>query len=321
MTTDINDPREKGNMGKQSRISLLFEFLCDSTKACLGRIRQILTARNLAAGGFVIAIICFIFLANTQYMFFDKGFYYDEYEKLGVYSRISEGTAEMMTEDMLGFITGSSDSLTDMFNEKEKAHLGDVRRLFFANWLVLASLLAIMLLLALYINYTNRSSGSQVSPDPDFHTYSGLKADHQADSKTRSQLDSQANLQTGLQVDPQTDRKAKKELKQDRKQKTRERISTLKKLKTVYGKILVQQGFVMSGILVFSFIVRRSFSFFFTAFHRMFFSGSSWLFNPETDMMIVLLPQHFFVHATAAIVIRSFLFCIALSALGFFIKK
>lgn len=46
--------------------------------------------------------------------------------------------------------------------------------------------------------------------------------------------------------------------------------------------------------IVVALIVRNNFYFFFAAFHRIFFNNDKWLFNPQTDPIITILPEEYF---------------------------
>lgn len=60
----------------------------------------------------------------------------------------------------------------------------------------------------------------------------------------------------------------------------------------------------------------------FVAFHQIFFPGKqNWIFNPETDRIITILPQQFFINAGMLIVGASALVSAALVALGVRKKK
>jgi integral membrane protein (TIGR01906 family) len=91
----------------------------------------------------------------------------------------------------------------------------------------------------------------------------------------------------------------------------------LKKL----GDILILQGILMAALLLISFLLRKAFNFFFIMFHKLLFSNDLWLLDPNTDKLIVLLPEQFFIHTTAAILIRSLAVCTILLLIGLVISR
>ena len=87
-------------------------------------------------------MIIFTFLSCINYWSFNKSFYKNEYKKLGVaeYIGISEDDLNKTTDILLEFIKGENDSLDieckingmtrEVFNDREKAHMIDVRSLY-----------------------------------------------------------------------------------------------------------------------------------------------------------------------------------------------
>lgn len=87
-------------------------------------------------------MITFTFLSCINYWSFNKPFYKDEYKKLGVaeYIGISEDDLNKTTDILLGYIKGENDSLDieckingmtrEVFNDREKAHMIDVKNLY-----------------------------------------------------------------------------------------------------------------------------------------------------------------------------------------------
>lgn len=70
-----------------------------------------------------------------------------------------------------------------------------------------------------------------------------------------------------------------------------------------------------SFFLVIFFLIFLIFPFdrLFTAFHKVLFSNNLWLLNPETDRLIVLLPEKFFIDAAKGIILSSLFALISLS--------
>lgn len=89
---------------------------------------------------------------------------------------------------------------------------------------------------------------------------------------------------------------------------------------------LMAQGFLYGGIssLGFIFLVSVSalnFDSFFTKFHNIFFSNNLWLMNPETDMLIVMLPKAFFQSAMIKVLLLAAVFSVALLLIGLVLRR
>ena len=89
-----------------------------------------------------LSLITFTFFSCVNYWSFNKSFYKDEYKNLGVaeYIGISEDDLNKTTDILLSYIKGENDSLDieckingmtrEVFNDREKAHMIDVRSLY-----------------------------------------------------------------------------------------------------------------------------------------------------------------------------------------------
>lgn len=87
-------------------------------------------------------MIAFTFLSCVNYWSFNKNFYKNEYKKLGVaeYIGISEDDLNKTTDVLLGYIKGENKTLdiecringitSPVFNDREKAHMLDVKNLY-----------------------------------------------------------------------------------------------------------------------------------------------------------------------------------------------
>lgn len=87
-------------------------------------------------------MITFAFLSSVNYWSFNKNFYKNEYKKLGVteYIGISEDDLKKTTDVLLGYIKGNNKTLDiecringitrSVFNDREKAHMQDVKNLY-----------------------------------------------------------------------------------------------------------------------------------------------------------------------------------------------
>ncbi|MCI6089408.1 MAG: TIGR01906 family membrane protein [Solobacterium sp.] len=89
-----------------------------------------------------LSLITFAFLSSVNYWSFNKNFYKNEYKKLGVteYIGISEDDLKKTTDVLLGYIKGNNKTLDiecringitrSVFNDREKAHMQDVKNLY-----------------------------------------------------------------------------------------------------------------------------------------------------------------------------------------------
>ena len=87
-------------------------------------------------------MITFAFLSSVNYWSFNKSFYKNEYKKLNVaeYIGISEEDLNKTTDVLLGYIKGENKTLDiecringitrSVFNDREKAHMLDVKNLY-----------------------------------------------------------------------------------------------------------------------------------------------------------------------------------------------
>lgn len=89
-----------------------------------------------------LSLITFAFLSSVNYWSFNKNFYKSEYKKLNVaeYIGISEDDLNKATDVLLGYIKGENKTLDiecringitrSVFNDREKAHMLDVKNLY-----------------------------------------------------------------------------------------------------------------------------------------------------------------------------------------------
>lgn len=89
-----------------------------------------------------LSLITFTFLSCVNYWSFNKSFYKNEYKKLNVaeYIGISEEDLNKTTDVLLGYIKGENKTLDiecringitrSVFNDREKAHMQDVKNLY-----------------------------------------------------------------------------------------------------------------------------------------------------------------------------------------------
>lgn len=93
-----------------------------------------------------LSLITFAFLSCVNYYSFNKNFYKSEYKKLNVaeYIGISEDDLNKATDLLLGYIKGENKTLDiecringitrSVFNDREKAHMQDVKNLY--DWAI-----------------------------------------------------------------------------------------------------------------------------------------------------------------------------------------
>ena len=89
-----------------------------------------------------------------------------------------------------------------------------------------------------------------------------------------------------------------------------------KRCKELYND-LFHSGLISLGLIISLLIlVIINFSFSFTLFHEMLFTNNLWQLNPETDKLIVMFPEGFFIDTFIRIVIYSLIFSLSLILIG-----
>lgn len=79
-------------------------------------------------------------------------------------------------------------------------------------------------------------------------------------------------------------------------------------------KSLIIAGIASLCSLLLLALLSLNFDTFFTTFHKIFFTNNSWILDPRTDMLIVMLPESFFRNAlTKVFIIASILSVIAIA--------
>lgn len=79
------------------------------------------------------------------------------------------------------------------------------------------------------------------------------------------------------------------------------------KTKMVWTLSRMIQGILM-GLAALAFFMIVAFDQFFVLFHEVFFNNDAWIFYPETDPIILVLPQEYFFHCFALFFILFILF-------------
>lgn len=74
-------------------------------------------------------------------------------------------------------------------------------------------------------------------------------------------------------------------------------------IRTFVRSIVGTFGALLSAAAVLALLISSNFSRAFTAFHKLFFSNSLWLLDPEEDWVIRLLPEEFFLSMCIAIAV------------------
>ncbi len=197
--------------------------------------------------GFLISALVFpvLLVTGIQWTAYNEAFYERQYNRLNTAETIgiSRGDLSRVTGVLVDYIRGKRDSLDVeaeirgerrlVFNDRETAHMVDVRKLFnFAERLRKFSIFGILLLgTILYFN-----SGK--------HPLRFLASSYLA-----------------------------------------------------AGAVLL----VLLAVLIP--LVRSNFTYYWDQFHYLFFDNDLWLLNPETDIMIQMLPESFFNHAVQRVMV------------------
>lgn len=186
---------------------------------------------------FILLISSFDMAAYGSYDYYDK-----EYAKYHVLDdlKMEKKDARYVTEEMMAYLRGNRDDLVvnttvdgrerEFFNDREKAHMADVRTLFL--WGIALRRLALILLFVIIA------------------TMIGLKM-------------------------------------------------PMKKILPKAYKIFTGAFLGVTALL--AVIISMDFAKYFTIFHEIFFRNDLWLLDPETDLLINMLPEGFFMDMAARI--------------------
>jgi len=87
------------------------------------------------------------------------------------------------------------------------------------------------------------------------------------------------------------------------------------------SKVLTWSSIIIIGFSVLSFALSRYFNYFFIKFHHVFFDNDLWLLNPTTDMLIILLPEQFFIDFVVAVFVKSLITALILLIFSYMLKK
>ncbi|MBA4688110.1 TIGR01906 family membrane protein [Candidatus Galacturonibacter soehngenii] len=197
---------------------------------------------SIAIIGSILFIVALFFTSFQIVLYGIPGFYEREYSKYNVLDDVKMEMEDVLyvTDEMMDYLIDKRSDLVietkvdgqarEFFNEREKLHMEDVKRLFLQGLLLrnIAGILTILAIIGLVL----------------------LKTD----------------------------------------------------LKKVLPKAFIIATIVV-GILstIFAFYVANHFAEVFVQFHLIFFDNDLWLLNPETDLMINILPEGFFFDTVKAI--------------------
>lgn len=186
---------------------------------------------------FILLISSFDLAAYGSYNYYEK-----EYAKYHVLDdlHMEMKDARYVTEEMMAYLRGRRDDLVvkttvdgqqrEFFNDREKAHMADVRNLFL--WGIALRRIALIALLVILV------------------TMIGLK------------------------------------------------MSMKKVLPKAYK---ISTGIFLGVTALLTVIFASDFTKYFTIFHEIFFSNDLWLLDPDTDLLINMLPEGFFMDMAARI--------------------
>lgn len=194
---------------------------------------------------FILLITSFELATYGSYDYYEK-----EYEKYGVLDdlKMEMKDARHVTEEMMAYLRGDRDDLVvnttvdgqerEFFNDREKAHMADVRTLFV--WGLALRRIALIALIVILV------------------TMLGFKM------PMKRVLPRAYELSTGI---------------------------------------------FLGVTALLAIVISTDFTKYFTIFHELFFDNDLWLLDPDTDLLINMLPEGFFVDMAARIGI---IFAIAL---------
>ena len=188
---------------------------------------------------FAIFLTLSITLLGFRLTVFDFDFYEKQFEKNMAYEKYGEEIVDKNSLGLINYLQRGYPLNTEFFNEKEKEHLKDVKRIVDVFVLLFYLSLILSLLIIFYFIYNKQ-----------------------------------------------------------------------------YNPVLRGLFFSSSSVFVFAlilFLLSLNFQNFFINFHKAFFSNNLWILNPETDNLVNLFPQEFFISALRKIL----LFDLAIAAVFF----
>ena len=92
------------------------------------------------------AIVIFSLLSNFNSLIYNEPFAQDMFAKYGVYENVAD--ANELHKSVISFYEGKGE-LSDVFNEREKKHIKDVKKVFRSMRLLQSLLILVLVLLLL----------------------------------------------------------------------------------------------------------------------------------------------------------------------------
>ena len=93
----------------------------------------------------IISMPLLILLLSADFAAFDNSFYQEKFSEYGVQKDVPQ--AALLHERVMGFLKGATNELPPDFNEREKQHLLDVRKIANASAILLYTLSALFVIL------------------------------------------------------------------------------------------------------------------------------------------------------------------------------
>lgn len=183
-----------------------------------------------------IAMLIILLISSFEIgAYSDYGWYEKEYEKYNVLNELKMEMPDVMrvTEEMMAYLRGNRKDLVvntvvngeerEFFNDREKAHMVDVKNLFIGGlWLRRGAVLVLAIVVIVLV--LTKADWKQLLPK----------------------------------------------------------------------SVLISMGSFIGITLVAGTLFMSDFNKYFTIFHEIFFTNDLWLLNPDTDLLICMLPEGFF---------------------------
>ena len=104
----------------------------------------------------IVLILIIIILLNFRLLIFNTGYYHKEFNKHLIYSKFeSKNELENNLNNLFNYFKNKEELNNDFFNEKERLHLIDVKKLI--NKLIFVLYLGSILLILFFIIYRNKN--------------------------------------------------------------------------------------------------------------------------------------------------------------------
>lgn len=103
----------------------------------------------------IVILPLIIILGSFRLILYNNTFYYSEFEKNSVYQKFDKETVNSANKELLDYFQNKNYLKGAFFNEREKLHLKDVKRLIETVILIFYSLAIIFTLSLYYLYYNN----------------------------------------------------------------------------------------------------------------------------------------------------------------------